>query len=160
MNRLITILLIPVFVVGNVLAHFPSSVAHPSHGQIRAHFHISGGSHHDHDGHDANGNSRHHDHHSDHEHEHHEREHHEHCNQGSTPPASPAEHDSDAVYLIAADSLFTSPQRCTLDIDFPLSYTDSLCIRTFANRYAFPVARLFFRTSGLPLYLLHAALIL
>jgi hypothetical protein len=155
MNRLIAILLIPVFVVGNVLVHSNSRAAHQSHGQTWAHIHLSGGGHHDHDDHDWRSSSHHKDHH--HEHQHHD---HDQDSPDSTPPVAPVEHDSDAVYLVPSESLFTTPERCTLNIDAQFCHAASLCVITIANRPPILTVRPFFRTAGLPLYLLYAALTL
>lgn len=155
MNRIVTILLIPLFVVGNALAHSHGTVAHPSNVQTRSHVHVSGGSHHDQDAHDS-----HHHHSHDHDHRHHGQDHQNHDQDGESSdstPVAPVEHESDAVYLVAVDWLFTPSERCLLVLDSQFLHATAISVIPIANRQPNLNTPLFFRTAELPLYLLHAA---
>ena len=146
MNRLIAILLIPFLVVGNSLAHSHGVAAHQSHGQIRAHIHLGSGSGHDHDDHGSHGHS----HHS-----------HDHDHDGDNPdstPVEPVEHDSDAVYLVAADSLFTTSERDSFDLDSHFFRESATCVITVDSRPPLLHIPPLSCTAELPLYLLYAAL--
>ena len=147
MNRLIAILLMPLFIVGNFLAHSHSTAAHQSPGEGRAHFHIGSAPQHGHPNHDSHKHAN-HDHHG-HDHE---------SDESESAPVVPVEHDSDAVYVVAADFVYTACERISVAIashsfvgTVPCLLTD---FRPFALRDRPPLAT----TSQLPLYLLHAAL--
>jgi hypothetical protein len=150
MNRLIAILLMPLFVVGNSLAHSHSTAAHQSPGEGRAHFHVGSApqqGHHNHDSHEhAN-----HDHH-DHDGDDHDSDEHE------SAPVAPAEHDSDAVYVATTDFVFTACDRISIEIDAHAFVGTVVCLltdfRPSVLRDRPPLAT----TTQLPLYLLHAAL--
>lgn len=153
MHRLISLLLLPFFVVGNSLAHIHGLAAHQSPSQGRAHFHVGGSSHHGH-GH--------------HVHNHHEA----HAQLHDTPPhgldekrattlstrITPVEHDSDAVYVVGSDLLCTAPDRCG---EFLESYFISetaaglLIVSSSTRRYKPPSL---YCLAELPLYLRPAAL--
>jgi len=70
----------------------------------------------------------------------------------------PIEHDSDAVYLVAADCLFTTSDRCSLDLDSQFFHETATDVITVAIRPPRLDAPPLSCTSELPLYLLHAAL--
>ena len=147
MNRLIAILLIPLFVVGNSLAHSHSTAAHPSPGDGRAHFHFGSAPHHGHDHHDSHEHAK-HDHHG----------HHHESDEPGSAPVAPVEHDSDAVYVAAADFMFTACDRISIEIDKHAFVGTVDCLLTDFRppvlRDRPPLAT----TTQLPLYLLHAAL--
>lgn len=152
MNRLIAILLMPLFVVGNSLAHSHSTAAHPSPGEGRAHFHVGSApqqGHHNHDSHEhANHDHHGHDHNGD-DHE---------SDEPESAPVAPVEHDSDAVYVAAADLVFTACDRIFIEIDAHSFVGTVVCLltdfRPSVLRDRPPLAT----TTQLPLYLLHAAL--
>ena len=177
MNQFVAILLIPFFVMGNSLADAHGIAAHPSQDQTRPHIHLGGGSnpdhhhaedHHSHE-HHAHGSHRHS--HQGHSHQGH------HHDQGLDPipeqngdgdnsdskSIAPVEHDSDAVYLIAADSVFMTSARHTLQHSsqcFPVPGFPALGASVvFADQRP---QRVFVRpltcAAELPLYLLQAAL--
>jgi hypothetical protein len=180
MNRIIAILLIPFFVVSNVLAHSHGAAAHYSNGQTRSHIHVSGGAQHDHESHNheshEHGSHEHgsHDHeshgHESHGHSHHSRHHdhqqhdpdqqnHDHDEKSTDSlPVAPVEHDSDAVYLVAADSLFTTSERWVMDLDSQFLHAMVICVVTVPKHPSNHNAPPFFSTAELPLYLLYAAL--
>lgn len=146
MDRLIAILLIPFYVMGNSLAHSHGIATFQSVTENRAHIHVNGGLEHDHGSHGHSHKSHHHDH-RDHD--------------GDIPdstPADPVEHDSDAVYLVATDSFFTS-ERGSLDFDSQYFRESApravLVVDSLVQRLHIPPLSC---TSGLPLYLLLAAL--
>jgi hypothetical protein len=73
-------------------------------------------------------------------------------------PLAPAEHDSDAIYLAAGDSLFTAPERCSLELETPIERGAE---PVFLRVCCCPPRVLTLRVgdaAGPPLYLLHAAL--
>jgi hypothetical protein len=99
MNRIVSLLLIPFFVLGQALphSHAGSGIAEPGGHTERPHVHVST-HHHDH------GNAAHS--HSDHQ------------SEGGNPVNSDGvtsanEHDSDAVYLVASPDLMTLPTQST-----------------------------------------------
>lgn len=89
MTRLVSLLLVPFFVLGQALphSHAGTGVVEPDGHSIRAHIHLSGDHHHDHDG----------------------DEHHQSADATGPKTATsaaisvPADHDSDAVYLADTD---------------------------------------------------------
>lgn len=145
MTRLLAILLVPFFVVGNSFAHSHVDAAQTSSVASRAHVHVGGA----------------HEHHHGHSHHRHEDRQHEdrHDNARATcPQATPVDHDADAVYLttpeyIRSTSPDASAEQTSLSSD-PLVGSDcyhSCLFRSFElDRSA--------SSSGPPLYLLHAAL--
>lgn len=148
MNRFLVILLIPLFAIGNSFANVHCVVAQHSRSQCTAHIHFGGGGHHKHDGHDLQ------------EHSHHD---HDHAQEISSEalgvnPSGDDEHDSEAVYFVAADSLFKSSERFFVDFKTPSSrYSASSLIEVdnLLQPIHEPRLSLFVK---MPLYLLHAAL--
>ncbi len=101
MNRIVSLLLIPFFVLGQALphSHAGSGITEPDGHAERPHVHVSK---HDHD--HGNGNGAHS--HSEHQSE-------EGNAIDSDVVTSANEHDSDAVYLIASSDLMTLPTHST-----------------------------------------------
>ena len=154
MNRILAILLIPFFVMGTPHAHSQCVVAHPSADYAHPHIHIGGGSHH-HPG--AHGHS----HHSQHAHSDDWNPHEDHRqNEVSSDSHScmPVDHNSDAVYFLAADALFTIAKRCCLDNDMQVVISSASvdCRDDVLHQYS--TQALQHGSAGRPLYLLHAAL--
>ncbi len=150
MYRLLAILLMPFFVVGNSLAHSHDSATHPSQSQGRAHFHVGSIPQHGHE-HYSHGHSHHgHSHGHDHEHENDDSPH--------APVKTPDDHDSDAVYVVAADFAVSISDRTLIEVGqyaAPEILEDFLpAIRPLEGRDR----RIRSTTPELPLYLLHAAL--
>lgn len=150
MYRLLAILLMPFFVVGNSLAHSHGSAAHPSQSQGRAHFHVGstfqqGHEHHSH-GHSHHGHSHSHD--QDHA-----------SDESRTGPVEkPVEHDSDAFYFVAADFVVTTSDRTSIEVS---SYAIVETVEDYLAEIRPPDRRdlrIRSTTPELPLYLLHAAL--
>ncbi len=157
MDRLIAILLIPLFVVGNSFAHSHGTAAHQSPIPSRAHFHVNSDPHHGHDKHESHEHSHHHHHGHDH-HGHHHDEHDQESDESKSSPLAPADHDSDAVYVVAADFLYTTCYRIAIEIDSHAFIGTVVCLLTdfspTVRRDRPPLAT----TADIPLYLLHAAL--
>jgi hypothetical protein len=154
MHRLVAILLIPIFVVGNSFAHSHGSAAHSPASHQRAHIHVGGDDHHEH-GHAAHGHDHGHKRHG--EHHPHEDEHESNGAQ-QEPIAPPVDHDSDAIYLVASDFATTSTGRVSIELDYQLalpqfgvSFVDSPAKIPCPQPHKSP-------PFELPLYLLHAAL--
>jgi hypothetical protein len=101
MHRLLAMLLVPFFVLGNPFAYAHCAATHSSPSPGRAHIHIGSSSQH---GHDHRG----HQHHESHAHTH-DGTGHEHASHNSQEPVSkpPVDHDSDAVYVAAVDLWFS-----------------------------------------------------
>lgn len=152
-RQLIVLLLVPFFVLGNSIAHSHSGAAHSSPAGGRAHIHLGGteqGNHH----HGDHGNDSHeHSHHGQHDqHDQHDGQH------APTSPIIPADHDSDAIYLIASDYLSIATQCSSVEsslnaivmaVDFELDKSRA------PKGFEAPRTPVLF---GPPLYLLHAAL--
>ncbi len=152
-RQLIVLLLVPFFVLGNSIAHSHSGAAHSSPAGGRAHIHLGGteqGNHH----HGDHGNDSHeHSHHGQHDqHDQHDGQH------APTSPIIPADHDSDAIYLIASDYLSIATQGSSVEsslnaivmaVDFELDKSRA------PKGFEAPRTPVLF---GPPLYLLHAAL--
>jgi len=156
MYRLIAILLIPMFVVGNSFAHSHGSAAHSSEGHGRTHLHVGNSSHHD-SSHEPHDHAHGHSHHDHHQHSHVE----DHCHKDadSTPLEVPADHDSDAIYLVSFDlalncgdrpSIENDAQALVHNTDFSFADVRASIQRPQAD-HSPPLQRL-------PLYLLNAAL--
>jgi hypothetical protein len=128
-TKILTILLIPLLVLGPSFAHVPCGAAHASQEDHRTHFHVGFDSNHSH---------------GDHDHE--------------SPASEQQEHDSDAIYLIVPDGEFSTPNGLTIDFAATAVFghiaarisRPSLCM----NRYL----ATFHRIHGPPLYLLHCAI--
>lgn len=88
-TKILTLLLVPLLVLGHSFAHVPCGAARASQEDNRTHFHVKFGTNHDHS----------HDHGHDHE----------------SPSDEPHEHDSDAIYLIVPDGEFSTPNAVTID---------------------------------------------
>lgn len=150
LKRLLAILLIPFFVVGNSFAHCHDSGTHSSPGQSRAHFHFSNHSHPEHHDHRSHRHS-HHQRDCDHEHDHRH-------DDASHADSAPVDHDSDAIYVSAVDYWFSAAQHGPLEIGSgdilaffeDDSHSSSQPLRLDFRRYSL--------ASGPPLYLLHAVL--
>jgi hypothetical protein len=157
MHRLLAILLIPFFVVGNSFVHSHGSAAHqsPSHG--RAHFHVGSTPQHGHT-HESHGHS-HHEH--GHGHVHHGQTSEQKQKRDDSKP-SPIEktvdHESDAIYIAAADYVFTTSARISIEMgsgEVVKSVEDYVpCTQPDCWRERPPLTS----PPGLPLYLLHSAL--
>ncbi|WP_145271610.1 hypothetical protein [Planctomycetes bacterium SV_7m_r] len=157
MNRLVTLMMVPFFVLGQALphSHAGTGVVVPDGHLARAHFHLFGDHHHDHN----------HGHHHDHDGDKHQ--HHKSVEQADATDANPAtsatislptDHDSDAIYLIDADGsanrIATAPQgdsTATGWTTFPLSNGRD---RHVAHRLGHPPDL----GTGRPVYLLIASL--
>ncbi len=146
MYRIIAILLMPFFVVGNSLAHSHGSTAHQSPNPGRAHFHLVGAHHQAHE-------------HDDHGHSHHGHSH-DHESDDSKPASAeqPIDHDSDAVYIAALDFMVTPSDRTLIETvsisDFETVDDYFAAIRPSPRRDYPHLAT----NTELPLYLRHAAL--
>lgn len=146
MNRLIAILLVPFFVVGNSLAHSHGDATHRSGNGARAHIHIGGAAHDDHRHHGPHGHSQHH----------HAPEH-----DGGGPESmlvDPTEHDADAIYLAAGDALFTASERCSLELETLVEPGTETVFLGVSCRSPGVLTLRAGDPAGLPLYLLQAAL--
>lgn len=156
MFRLAAILLIPIFVVGNSFVHSHGAAAH-SPGHSRTHIHVAGASHHERS-HASDG------HHLGHDHGHvHRGKHHVHDDENGgkgsqqEPIESPLDHDSDAIYLVAADLTAICTDRFSVEFDSPAEANiggwlvnlrpKHLCLQPHRSP-----------PLGQTLYLLHAAL--
>ncbi len=166
MHRLLTLLLLPFFVVGNSFAHTHECSAHSRDHDRRAHIHVGGNSHHDHGHHDHE--------HATHAHsaasEHHssrssrDRQPHFHETfQDSGKSEREAirlscDHDSDAIYLIAIEFAVTNPERAAAEGSPQVALETRQ--HAFVNFRAKAAIYQPFqaRHPARPLYLLHAAL--
>ncbi|MGB7324810.1 MAG: hypothetical protein WBD31_08050 [Rubripirellula sp.] len=94
MNRFVSLLLIPMFMLGHALphSHAGTAVVEPDGHSLRPHIHVSGGHHHDHDDHD-------------HGHHHAGDPSQTECPEdaGTNSLLAPTDHDSDAIYLVDSD---------------------------------------------------------
>jgi hypothetical protein len=157
MHRLIAILLIPFFVVGNSLAHSHGTAAHLSPSQGRAHIHVGNTPQHNHS-HESHG-------HSHHEHSHGHDDHGQAPEKNkkgddskSVPLEKAVDHESDAVYVSTADYPVTTSARISIElgscdvVETVQDYLSGIRPRSWHDRP--PLAF----TNELPLYLLHAAL--
>ena len=150
MHRLVAILLIPFFVVGNSLAHSHGAAAHQSPSQGRAHIHVGSAQKHGHSD-ESHGHSHH-----DHGHSHGK----DHTSDDSKPAPveKSVDHESDAVYVTAADFMVTTSDR------MPIEDGSCAAVETYEDYFSGirPPSRLdrppLVTTTELPLYLLHAAL--
>lgn len=145
LRRLLAILLVPFFVVGNSFAHCHDTGPHASPGQSRAHFHWGSDAHHEHHHHQRDC-----DHESDHRHDHHDD-----CPHAASTPIN---HDSDAIYVTAVDYWFSAAQHGPPEIgsgDIVACYEDDVPAIESTFR---PDLRRYSHASGPPLYLLHAVL--
>ena len=149
MTRVVSLLLIPMFMLGPILphSHAGTGVNEPDGHSIRPHIHLTGGHHHDHDGDD-------HDHH--HAGEQSESEHSE-----ATAIATlsvPIDHDSDAFYV--ADTDWTASRTVgKTQVDSAAVVWTSLA--PSVDRDSRPSCRCGDppdRYAGLPIYLLTASL--
>ncbi len=154
LHRLLAILLVPFFVVGNSFAHSHDSAAHSSPSPSRTHFHLGDDSHHGHHHRESHGHS--HDRHGcDHTHGH--RHDHE-TDESQTVTTTPVDHDSDAIYVAAGDFWFSPPEHGP-------QASGTYAVVTFVSDYV-PIIQPPFRRDlrrhslawGPPLYLLHAVL--
>ncbi len=146
MNRLVAILLLQISVLGNLFAHSHCGSALPTQGQNRAHIHVGSSLHVKQHKHGA------------HEHSHHGHHDHRQGDSSNSAPLEPLDHDSDAVYLVAADLVFTTSERCTLEIESQFLEETFPCLVGIANHPSTFHTLALSNTSELPLYLLHAAL--
>lgn len=160
MHRLVAILLIPFFVVGNSLAHSHEPAAHLSPSQGRAHIHVGSAPQHV-NSHEAHGHSHHgHSHGHDHgkSHAHASDQNHISDNSKPAPVEKPVDHESDAVYVSTADFFGTTSARISIEVTSCAvveAVEDYLSgIRTNSLHDRPPLAS----TTQLPLYLLFAAL--
>lgn len=152
MHRLIAILLIPFFVVGNCLAHAHGSAAHGSTSQGRAHIHVASATQHKHS-HESHGHSHH-----DHDHAHHHGLDHASDDSKPAPVEKPVDHESDAVYVTGADFMVTTSDRLSIEVG---SRTFGETFGSYSSGNRIPSRRVhppLDTTTELPLYLLHAAL--
>lgn len=149
MNRLIAILLMPLFVVGNSLAHSHSTAGHQSPGGGRAHFHVGSAPHHGHHHHDSHEHANHDHDHADHDHE---------RDESKSAPLAPVKHDSDAVYVVAAAFIYNACDRISTEIDAYSFVGTEACSLTDFRPSVLRDRSLLGTTTQLPLYLLHAAL--
>ena len=150
MHRLLAILLMPFFVLGNSLAHSHGSLAHQSPSQGRAHFHVGSTPQHGHE-HHSHGHS-----HDGHSHGHDQE--HESDDSLPAPVKTPDDHDSDAVYVVAADFVVTISDRSSIEVG---QYAAPEVVEDFLAAIRPPAGcelRIRSTTPELPLYLLHAAL--
>ena len=143
MNRLVAILLIPFLLVGNALAHSHAVAAHPSANHGRAHIHIGSAPHHGHHSHESD------DHHHGLDHENEEQE---------SAQVPPIEHDSDAIYLASTGDAYTPTDRVSTELGAFVYVDAPLRILNDSRPPAALSCTLTASASGLPLYLLHAAL--
>lgn len=139
MNRLMAILLMPLFVVGNSFAHSHGKFTHQSPGESHAHLHVGSAQHHKHSHHDHHG----HDHESD---------------ESESAPVAPLEHDSDAVYLVAADFVYTACERISIEVETQYFVGTVPCLLKDFRPYSLRDRSSHATTTQLPLYLLQAAL--
>lgn len=156
MYRLIAILLIPMFVVGNSFAHSHGSAAHSSEGHGRTHLHLGNSSHHD-SSHESHDHAHGHSHHDHHQHSHVE----DHCHKDadSTPLEVPADHDSDAIYLVSFDLALNCGDRPSIENDAQaLVHTTYFSFADLRASIQRPQVDNSPPLQRLPLYLLNAAL--
>lgn len=155
MHRLVAILLIPIFVVGNSLAHSHGQPAHSSQEHGRAHFHVGNTSHHD-ASHESHDHSHGHSHHGHHQHSHDKDPD---CgDSNSVPVEAPVDHDSDAIYLIPAELALNPSDRASLQLDAePLILTTDWSFVDMQEKIQPPQLDQS-PPSKLPIYLLNAAL--
>jgi len=147
MQRLLTILLVPFFVVGNSLAYSHSQAAHASPSKGRAHFHFGSGGHHWH-------------HHESHEHSHgrHVHRHRHEADDSQPTPTPPSDHDSDAIYVAAVDYVFSITERSVIHFAAGVVVTSVENDLAACNSPIGDHLQRYSPASGPPLYLLHAAL--
>ena len=146
MNRLLSILLIPLFVLGHALphSHAGSGMAEPDDHAARPHWHLFGGHSSDHCDHDQECHG--HDHEGDVD------------SDGGDVLSTPDDHDSDAVYLTHADASLNR-LSASKQIDTPISCGLVEFCGDCPNRTAFGFAKpLPDRPAELPIYLLIASL--
>ncbi len=156
MHRLIAILLIPFFLVGNSLAHSHGSAAHQFPSSGRAHIHVGSATQH---GHSLECHEHsHHGHDRGHSHGHAANQNHKSDSSKRAPVESTADHESDAIYIAASVFVGTSSARASIEVD-SCDFVDTIEGYLPGNRLPArhdrpPLAT----TTELPLYLLHAAL--
>jgi len=149
MNRFVSLLLIPMFMLGHALphSHAGTGVVEPDGHSLRSHIHVSGGHHHDHDddGHD-----------------------HHHAGDPSQPERSedagantllvPIDHDSDAVYLVDSDWTLSrtvaAPRVDLVTVAWSSPAPSINRVGRLVCRFGDPPDRY----AGLPIYLLTASL--
>lgn len=167
MYRLAAILLIPCLVMGNSLAHAHGSAAHSFSSSLRPHVHVGKTSEHAH-GHDSHGHSHrghgggHHGdgQHGDHHHHHHHAVDHEreHSDTSTEPIERSRDHESDAVYVAAADLMVASSERVSIEsLSCALGVVveeTCACVRTLSRLDRPPIAK----AAPFPRFLLYAAL--
>ncbi len=154
MDRLVAILLMPFFVVGNSFAHSHGSAAHPSHSHGRTHFHVGSTIQHGHE-HESHG----HVHHS-HSHSHSDDQKQNHARDDSQPAPveKPVGHDSDAVYVFAADFFAPVSDRSSMEVGQCAAFEKVVDFLPAVRPPATRALKLRSTAPELPLYLLHAAL--
>lgn len=119
-RKILALLLLPCMLISQsaVFGHAHGGSEPTGHG-LRPHLHAAGTSRGHGHPHQAAGGHRHHSHgHHSHEHGHH---HHDDEGQHSTtgsPPVTPSEHDSDAVYIHCVDAVAVS--RVAVELEFPV----------------------------------------
>ena len=160
MNRFVSLLLIPIFMLGHVLphSHAGTSVVEPNGHSLRPHIHLSSDHHHD---------DHHHDDHDDDDHDDDDHEHHhagdqsdgEHSETAATATLSvPTDHDSDAVYFSDSDWTASRTVATTLVDSATVAWTSLApsfdCDSRPGCRCGDPPDRY----AGLPIYLLTASL--
>jgi len=147
MYRVVSLLLIPMFMLGHVLphSHAGTGVVEPGEHSIRGHIHLVGGHHHDQDG------------------ENHEHHHGDQSDATGSKAATSAtfsattDHDSDAVYL--AENHWTSSRTTVPQVDSAVLVWTSFSPSVERDsrmgcRFGDPPDRY----AGLPIYLLTASL--
>ena len=151
MNRIVSLLLIPMFMLGHVLSHSHagSGVVEPGGHMARAHVHISGGHQHEHDGHSHDG----------YDHQHHDAGNPADEDRSETARIAtlsvPVEHDSDAVYLIETE--WTVGRTVAVQQVDSVAFAfapPTTCHARLGSRLVEPPDRY----TGLPIYLLTASL--
>lgn len=166
LTRLLAILLVPFFVVGNSLAHCHDTAAHVSPSQGRAHFHLGNDSHHEHHRHQPHGHAHVHSHVHSHGHshgrhgcDHDRRQRHAHRPDDAQPASTtPIDHDSDAIYVSAVNFWFSVSEHGPLEFG---ACAVVACFDDYMPAIQPPFRRNLLRHSlgsGPPLYLLHAVL--
>jgi hypothetical protein len=162
MQRLLVILLLPFFVVGNSFANAHCVTARSSPSHSRAHIHIGSSSQHGHDHHGhqpAESHAHTHDGHGR-DHERHDHERHDHENHASQLSVfkGPVDHDSDAVYVVAVDLWISSINLGSLLLGLqPSVVGGNYCLSTIRSA-VWEELRRSLLGSTTRLYLLHAAL--
>jgi hypothetical protein len=150
MYQVIAILLLPLLVMGN--SHSHCLAAHCLPGEVPAHIHTGFAQYHSHED-KSHTHGRHAHSHQDHRHNHKK-------DRTESTQLTPVDHDADAVYLSPTASYFVESSRTIFDVTTNMPEPRTVVLDALRSPTHNSVRTSHLTYSGLPLYLLHAALTL